>query len=124
MPSGVTHVDRDLQRGLEKALGVGAAAQRSGIDLLVLPNDTLGSYLGDMGGDLGSDQLPTAIRADAPQITAIAAAAGPVTVCLGYTEAEEVHGDPHYFSATVCVNGDGVLGRRAGTALQGAPARR
>ena len=108
--AAAAHFGRDLDRGLEKALGIVAAARRGGIDLLVLPHGTLGGYLSDLE-DPRSDEVPPALSADAPQIAAVAAAAGPVTVCLGYTEVDVLHGYPCYFSAAVCLTGDGVLGR-------------
>ena len=108
--AAAAHFGRDLDRGLEKALGIIAGARRGGVDLLVLPHGTLGGYLSDLE-DPRSDHVPPALPFDAPPIAAVIAAAGPLTVCLGYTEVDDVHGYPFFFSSAICVNGDGVLGR-------------
>lgn len=108
--AAAAHFGRDLDRGLGKVLAIVAAARRTGIDLLVLPHGTLGGYLADLE-DPHDDEVPPALSADSAEISAVAAAAGPVTVCLGYTEIDVVHGHPSWYSAAVCVNGDGVLGR-------------
>ena len=50
---------------------------------------------------------PTALPADDPVFDRVAAAVGPMTVCLAH---REVDGDRFYNSA-VCLTGDGVLGR-------------
>ena len=62
------------------------------------------------------DDPPPALDPDGPEIAAVIAAAGPMTVCVGYAEAAA--GGGRYNSA-ICVSGDGVLGN----APQGAPAR-
>lgn len=54
------------------------------------------------------DDPPPALDPDGPEIAAVIAAAGPMTVCVGY--AEEAAGGSRY-NAAVCVSGDGVLGR-------------
>ncbi|NIZ89682.1 carbon-nitrogen hydrolase family protein [Kineococcus rubinsiae] len=108
--AAAAHFGRDLDRGVEKALGIVAGAREGGIDLLVLPHGTLGGYLSDLD-DPHADELPPALAVDAPEIAAVARAAGPMTVCLGFTEVDVVHGSPAWFSAAVCVSGDGVLGR-------------
>jgi predicted amidohydrolase len=108
--AAAAHFGRDLDRGLEKTLGIVAGARRNDVDLLVLPHGTLGGYLSDLE-DPRSDQVPPALPFDAPQIAAVIAAAGPLPVCLGYTEVDDIHGYPFFFSSAICLNGDGVLGR-------------
>jgi predicted amidohydrolase len=100
------HFGRDLDQCLAKVDTVIAAARSQGVELLVLPDATLGGYLGDLGGR-DATGLPPALTEDAPEIKRVAAAAGDMVVCLGYREtAEGVH-----HNSAVCVNGDGVLGR-------------
>ncbi|MGV9673033.1 carbon-nitrogen hydrolase family protein [Gordonia sp. NPDC003504] len=99
------HFGRDLTRGVDKAVGIIEAAARDGVDLLVFPDAALGGYIGDLRHPDPED-LPPAIDPAGPEVAAIIAAAGPMTVCIGYTEAA---GDVHY-NAAICVNGDGILG--------------
>ncbi|WP_067666218.1 carbon-nitrogen hydrolase family protein [Nocardia miyunensis] len=99
------HFGRDLERGLDKALGLIDAAVRDGVDLLVFPDAALGGYIGDLRSP-SPDDLPPALDPNGPQIAALIAAAGPVTVCIGYAEAA---GDLRYNTA-ICLCGDGVLG--------------
>ncbi|MBD0024322.1 carbon-nitrogen hydrolase family protein [Gordonia pseudamarae] len=99
------HFGRDIERGLTKALSIIEAARRDGVDLLVFPDATLGGYIGDMRNP-ERFELPPAIAPDGPELGRVITAAGPMTVCLGYTEAV---GALHYNSA-VCVSGDGILG--------------
>ncbi|WP_439028775.1 carbon-nitrogen hydrolase family protein [Gordonia terrae] len=99
------HFGRDVERGVAKAVGIVEAAARDGVDLLVFPDASLGGYLGDLRHP-DPAELPPALRSDGPELAAIAAAAGEMTVCIGYTEAV---GDQRYNTA-VCVSGDGILG--------------
>lgn len=96
---------RDVERGVSKAVGIIESAARDGVELLVFPDATLGGYIGDLRiPDL--DDLPPALDPDGPEIATIIAAAGTMTVCIGYTESA---GDTRY-NAAICVSGDGVLG--------------
>ncbi|NDK91206.1 carbon-nitrogen hydrolase family protein [Gordonia desulfuricans] len=99
------HFGRDVTRGVSKAVGIIEAAARDGVDLLVFPDATLGGYIGDLRSP-DPDDLPPALDPNGPELAAIAQAAGPMTVCIGYTEAA---GDTRY-NAAICVSGDGVLG--------------
>ncbi|MEP9416131.1 carbon-nitrogen hydrolase family protein [Gordonia sp. VNQ95] len=99
------HFGRDLTRGVDKAVGIIEAAARDGVDLLVFPDAALGGYIGDLRHPDPED-LPPAIDPAGAEVAAIIAAAGPMTVCIGYTEAA---GDVHY-NAAICVSGDGILG--------------
>lgn len=96
---------RDLPRCVGKAVGIIDAAARDGVDLLVFPHATLGGYLGDLRAP-SAETLPPALDPEGPELTAVAAAAGDMTVCIGYTEA----GDGTRYNTAVCLTGDGVLG--------------
>jgi predicted amidohydrolase len=99
------HFGRDLDRGVAKVVGIVDAAARDGVELLVFPDACLGGYLGDLRAPDLNDQ-PPALDPDGPEIEAVIAAAGPMTVCVGY--AEEALGGR--YNAAICVSGDGVLG--------------
>lgn len=99
------HFGRDVDRGIAKAVGIIDAATRDGVDLLVFPDAAIGGYIGDLRSP-DPEQLPPALDPNGPELAAIAAAAGPMTVCIGYTEAA---GDTR-FNAAICVSGDGILG--------------
>lgn len=101
------HFGRDLDRGVSKVVGIIESAARDGVDMLVLPDACLGGYIGDFSAP-DPDDPPPALDPDGPEIAAVIAAAGPMTVCVGY--AEEAAGGSRY-NAAVCVSGDGVLGR-------------
>ncbi|AQT79479.1 carbon-nitrogen hydrolase family protein [Mycolicibacterium litorale] len=99
------HFGRDLDKAVDKVVGIIGAAAREGVDLLVFPDACLGGYIGDLRHpDL--DELPPALAPDGPEIAAVIAAAGPMTVCVGYAEAAH----PGRYNAAVCVSGDGILG--------------
>jgi predicted amidohydrolase len=99
------HFGRDLDRGVAKVVGIIDAAARDGVQLLVFPDACLGGYLGDLRSPDLDDQ-PPALDPDGPEIAAVIAAAGPMTVCVGYAE-EAIGGR---YNAAICVTGDGVLG--------------
>ncbi|OFJ54785.1 carbon-nitrogen hydrolase family protein [Mycolicibacterium grossiae] len=96
---------RDLERGLAKVLGIIDGARRDGVDLLVLPDACLGGYIGDLRAPDPQDP-PPALDPEGPEIAAVSAAAGPMTVCIGYAE-EAPRGR---YNAAICVCGDGILG--------------
>ncbi len=99
------HFGRDVERCVDKAVGIIESARADGVDLLVFPDAALGGYIGDLRNP-AQDDLPPALDPDGPQIAALVAAAGEVTVCIGYAEAA---GAVRYNTA-VCLTGDGVLG--------------
>ncbi|UPG66332.1 carbon-nitrogen hydrolase family protein [Gordonia hongkongensis] len=99
------HFGRDVERGVAKAVGIVESAARDGVDLLVFPDASLGGYLGDLRQP-DPAELPPALQPDGPELAAIAAAAGDMTVCIGYTEAV----GEQRFNTAVCVTGDGILG--------------
>ncbi|GAC1607872.1 MAG: carbon-nitrogen hydrolase family protein [Mycobacteriales bacterium] len=72
----------------------------------MLPHAALGGYLADLRS-LDPDALPPALSAEDTRFAALAAHAGDMTVCLGYTE---LGGDQRY-NAAVCLSGGRVLGR-------------
>ncbi len=100
------HFGRDVDRGVAKVVGIVESAAREGVQLLVFPDACLGGYLGDLRDPDPADP-PPALDPDGPEIAAVVAAAGPMTVCVGYAEAAA--GGSRYNSA-ICVSGDGVLG--------------
>lgn len=99
------HFGRDVDRGVSKVVGIIDAAARDGVELLVFPDACLGGYLGDLRAPDPNDR-PPALDPDGPEIAAVIAAAGSMTVCVGY--AEEAPGGR--YNAAICVCGDGVLG--------------
>ncbi|HJT94675.1 MAG TPA: carbon-nitrogen hydrolase family protein [Mycobacterium sp.] len=100
------HFGRDVDRSVSKVVGIVEAASREGVQLLVFPDACLGGYIGDLRSP-DPDDPPPALDPDGPEISAVVAAAGPMTVCVGYAEAAV--GGGRYNSA-ICVTGDGVLG--------------
>ena len=100
------HFGRDVDRGVSKVVGIIESAARDGVQLLVFPDACLGGYIGDLRDPDPTDP-PPALDPDGPEITAVIAAAGAMTVCVGYAEAAV--GGGRYNSA-ICVSGDGVLG--------------
>ncbi|SEH47149.1 Predicted amidohydrolase [Mycolicibacterium rutilum] len=100
------HFGRDVDRCVTKVVGIIESAAREGVQLLVFPDACLGGYLGDLRSPDPADP-PPALDPDGPEIEAVIAAAGPMTVCVGYAEATV--GGGRYNSA-ICVSGDGVLG--------------
>ncbi|WP_099022688.1 carbon-nitrogen hydrolase family protein [Mycolicibacterium palauense] len=100
------HFGRDLDRGVSKVVGIIESAAREGVDFLVFPDACLGGYIGDFRTP-DPDDPPPALDPDGPEIAAVIAAAGPMTVCVGYAEATP----GGRYNAAICVSGDGVLGR-------------
>ena len=96
---------------MTKIEGIIADARARAVDLLVLPDAALGGYLPDLQHpDL--DDLPPALPGDAVEIHRIAAMAGEMVVCFGYSELGMTPaGTSLRYNAAVCVSGDGVLGR-------------
>jgi predicted amidohydrolase len=96
---------RDVDRGVTKVIGIIESAATAGVDLLVFPDAALGGYIGDLRSP-DPDDAPPALDPDGPEIAAIIAAAGDMTVCAGYAESVGVS----RYNAAICVSGDGVLG--------------
>lgn len=106
MAAVAAHFGRDVDRCVIKVVGIIEAAARDGVQLLVFPDACLGGYIGDLRAP-DPDDPPPALDPDGPEISAVIAAAGPMTICIGYAEAAV--GGGRYNSA-ICVTGDGVLG--------------
>ncbi|MEQ6900972.1 carbon-nitrogen hydrolase family protein [Nocardioides sp. YIM 152588] len=105
------HFGRDLDRALAKLEGILADARAAGVGLLVLPDATLGGYLSDLRHP-DPAALPPGLAEDSFEIRRVAAMAGDMVVCLGYSEeAVAPDGGERLYNAAVCVSGDGVLGR-------------
>ena len=100
------HFGRDLDRALAKLEGIVADARASSVDLLVLPDATLGGYLSDLRRP-DPTALPPALTEDAFEIGRMIAMAGPMVICFGYAE----EAGPLLYNSALCVSGDGVLGR-------------
>jgi predicted amidohydrolase len=100
------HFGRDVEACLAKVEAITADARAQGLDLLVFPDAALGGYLGGFDA-IGETGLPPALVADDPVFARVAAAAGPMVVCLAYRE----DAGTRFFNSSVCLTGDGVLGR-------------
>ncbi|MGI5133009.1 carbon-nitrogen hydrolase family protein [Pseudonocardia sp. CA-107938] len=100
------HFGRDVDQCLTKIEMIIGAAASQDVDLLVFPDATIGGYLGTFAGT-DETGLPPVLTEDSPELKRVAAAAGAMVVCLGYREfAPDLP-----YNASVCVTGDGVLGR-------------
>lgn len=104
------HFGRDIHRALAKIEGIVADARAAGVDLLVLPDATLGGYLSDLRRPDPST-LPPGLTEDSWEIQRIVALAGDMVICFGYTEDAVVDGEPRLFNTALAVTGSGVLGR-------------
>lgn len=100
------HFGRDIARSMEKLGGIIERLRAEGIDLLVLPDATLGGYIGSLSHPSPGER-PPALDPDGPELTTLCALAGPMTVCVGYTE----QGQGVVYNAAACLSGDGILGR-------------
>lgn len=100
------HFGRDLVRSVAKAYAIIEDAREQGITLLVLPDATLGGYLGDLRRP-DRTALPPSVRLAGPELRHLQAAAQDMVVCLGITE-ENGGGQLH--NTAVCFSGDGLLG--------------
>ncbi|MCH1866695.1 carbon-nitrogen hydrolase family protein [Nocardioides sp. CFH 31398] len=103
------HFGRDLARAVAKVERVVADARARGVQLLVLPQSTLGGYLGDLRNPDAADP-PPALRLDGPELARLGAAAGPMVLCLGLTEAGVTARGTVLHNTAVCLSGDGLLG--------------
>ncbi len=94
---------RDLDRVFADLERLVDQARADGVQLLALPEATLGGYLSSLDGP--AESLPPALAVDGPEIARLAAIAGDTVVCAGFCEAD---GDRR-FNSVVAVTGDGVL---------------
>lgn len=100
------HFGADIARALDKIAGIIERLAHDGVDLLVLPDASLGGYIGDLRNP-DPAAGPEAIDGDGPEIRLLSRMAGNMTVCVGYAE----HADGVRYNSAVCLSGDGVLGR-------------
>jgi predicted amidohydrolase len=102
---------RDLDAAFARIEGLVADARARGVQLLALPEATLGGYLASLGDHgvtevLPEHALPPALDVDGPEVARLARIAGDVVVTAGFCESD---GTDRYNTA-VAVTGDGVLG--------------
>ncbi|MDE0777008.1 MAG: carbon-nitrogen hydrolase family protein [Nocardioides sp.] len=100
------HFGRDLDRALAKLEGIVADARAAGVDLLVLPDATLGGYLADRRRPAPTAR-PPALTEDSFEVGRVIAMAGPMVICFGYAE----EAGALLYNSALCVSGDGILGR-------------
>ncbi|PTT15979.1 carbon-nitrogen hydrolase family protein [Microbacterium sp. HMWF026] len=111
MAAVAAHFGRDVERTLAKLPGIVEDARGRGVDLLVLPDATIGGYLLDLHHPVEEgDGIPHSVEIDGPEVSAIVALAGEMTVCFGIAERAIDGGEERRYNTAVCVNGDGVLG--------------
>ncbi|MCO7220535.1 carbon-nitrogen hydrolase family protein [Klenkia sp. PcliD-1-E] len=102
---------RDLDAAFARIEGLVADARARGVQLLALPEATLGGYLASLGDHgvaevLPEHELPPALDVDGPEVARLAAIAGDMVVTAGFCESD---GADRYNTA-VAVTGGGVLG--------------
>ncbi|GHE07126.1 carbon-nitrogen hydrolase family protein [Klenkia taihuensis] len=102
---------RDLDAAFARIEGLVADARARGVQLLALPEATLGGYLASLGDSgvtevLPEHALPPALDVDGPEVARLARIAGDMVVTAGLCESD---GADRYNTA-VAVTGDGVLG--------------
>jgi predicted amidohydrolase len=109
MGAVAAHFGRDIERTLVKLPGMIEQARDRGVDLLVLPDATIGGYLLDMIHP-GPDALPPAVEMDGPEVRAVADMAGDMTICFGVAERVLDDGKDTRYNSAVCVHGGRILG--------------
>ncbi|WP_024802715.1 carbon-nitrogen hydrolase family protein [Nocardia sp. BMG51109] len=100
------HFGPGIGRALDKITGIVERLSQDDVDLLVLPDATLGGYIGDLRNP-DPAAGPEAIDPDGPEIRLLCRLAGDMTLCIGYAE----RAGATRYNAAVCLTGDGVLGR-------------
>src|SRR5246127_3078566 len=101
---------RDISRALMKIEGIIGDARTAQVELLVLPDATLGGYLSDLRHP-DPLAIPPGLAEDSYEIRRICALAGDMVVCFGYAEAVTARGQDRLYNSALCVTGDGILGR-------------
>ncbi|GAB3266696.1 carbon-nitrogen hydrolase family protein [Kineosporia babensis] len=96
--------DRDLEADFARIATLIQQARELGVNLLALPEATLGGYLSDLRG---SAPPPPAFRQDGPEIARLAELAADMVVCAGYCELAD---DGSLYNSVVCVHDGRVLG--------------
>ena len=102
--------DRDLEAAFDRIARLIAEARSASVDLLVLPEATLGGYLADLEG---SAEMPPALAWNGPEVRRLISLAGSMVITCGYCESDS----GAIYNSAVCVSGDGVLGRYRKTHL-------
>ncbi|MDT0116444.1 carbon-nitrogen hydrolase family protein [Microbacterium sp. PRF11] len=111
MAAVAAHFGRDVERTLAKLPGIVDDARGRGVDLLVLPDATIGGYLLDLHHPVDErDGIPRAVEVDGPEVAAIVALARDMTVCFGIAERAVEDGREVRYNTALCVTGDGLLG--------------
>lgn len=111
MAAVAAHFGRDVDRTLAKLPGIIEDARRRGVQLLVLPDATIGGYLLDLHHPVeDGDGFPRAVDLEGPEVDAIIKLAGDMVVCFGVAERTVEGGVDKRFNTAVCVTGDGILG--------------
>ncbi|GIG30009.1 carbon-nitrogen hydrolase family protein [Cellulomonas marina] len=103
------HFGRDVPRTLAKLPALVAGAHERGVDLLVLPDATLGGYLLDMHHPR-PDDLPPAVEVDGPEVAQVAALCPAMTVCFGIAERVVEDGVERRYNTALAVHGGQVVG--------------
>lgn len=111
MAAVAAHFGRDIERTLAKLPGIINDARERDVNLLVLPDATLGGYLLDLHHPVDdADSIPRSVELDGPEVTAIIDLARDMTICFGVAEQTYTDGNYHRYNTAVCVTGDGILG--------------
>jgi predicted amidohydrolase len=97
------HFGRDLDAAVHRIEAIVRHSRRAGVRLIVLPHGTLGGSVADSP----PDDLPQSFRTTDAIFDELAALAGDLILCLGFTERD----GPRRFHSAVCLTGEGVLGR-------------
>ncbi|MET3960677.1 N-carbamoylputrescine amidase [Marmoricola sp. OAE513] len=102
---------RDVEQNLAQAATLVEAAKAQDVGLLALPEACLGGYLSVLGSgrdgthDETPESLPPVLDLDGPELRALAAMAGDLTVVVGFCESDGTH----RYNTAAAVTGDGVL---------------
>jgi len=100
---------RDLDECMRKVAWHIEAARARGVQLLALPEATLGGYLQALCQEDDAEPIgdPPLLDQDGPEIARLVELAGDMVVCVGYSERDA----GHRYNSAVCVGGGEVLGR-------------
>ena len=88
-----------------------ADARACGVDLLVLPEASLGGYVETLHGDA---EPPPTLSADGPELARVMELAGDMVVCIGFCLDG---GDGVRYNTAACVSGEGLHGLHRKTHL-------
>jgi predicted amidohydrolase len=111
MAAVAAHFGRDVNRTLAKLPGIVEQARAQSVDLLVLPDATIGGYLLDLHHPAEDDDgLPHAVDLDGLEVSELIRLAGDMTICFGIAERAMADGAEVRYNTAVCVSGDGILG--------------